>query len=53
MHAHTNTPLEMQESKSCSICKKTYTFIARSSLSDHRYLKDRVVFGYYLVPKGL
>jgi len=50
---HTNTRLEIQESKSFSICKKLHSFIARSSLSDHRYLKDRVVFGYYLVPKGL
>lgn len=50
---HTQTCLEMQESKSFSSCKKLHAVIARSSLPDHGYLKDRVVFGYYLVPKGL
>lgn len=53
---HTQTHLlKCRNQKAALSAKKknTYTFIARSSLSDHRYLKDRVVFGYYLVPKGL
>lgn len=51
---HTQTYfLKCRNQKTVQSVKKAYTFIARSSLSDHRYLKDRVVFGYYLVPKGL
>lgn len=56
VHTHIHVQihvLKCRNQKASLSAKNLYTFIARSSLSDHRYLKDRVVFGYYLVPKGL